>query len=179
MTTVTGPAMSDRTMNVLFLCTGNSARSILAEALLNHWGRGRFRGFSAGSAPTGRVNPHALQLLADMNIASPGARSKSWDEFAVPGAPEIDLVITVCANAAGEACPSWPGRPATAHWGVDDPAAVAGPQPEIAAAFRRAFDLLEHRVKALTDLPAELVERGEVAHRLDEIGRSRPPQEGR
>jgi arsenate reductase len=170
--------MADRATHVLFLCTGNSARSILAEALLNHWGRGRFRAFSAGSAPTGRVNPHALDLLARMNIPAAGARSKSWDEFAVPGAPEIDLVITVCANAAGEACPVWPGRPTTAHWGVDDPAGVAGTPSEIAAAFCAAFDVLEHRVKALTALPGDLVSRGEIGRQLDEIGRELPPPDG-
>jgi arsenate reductase len=170
-------AMTDRSLNVLFLCTGNSARSILAEALLNHWGRGRFRGFSAGSAPTGRVNPHALELLAAMNIPAAGARSKSWDEFSVPGAPEIDFVITVCANAAGEVCPIWPGRPTTAHWGVEDPAAVTGTEQEIAAAFRCAFDVLEHRVRELTSLPPASLGRDEAGRQLARIGRSLPPAE--
>jgi arsenate reductase len=168
-----------RPYHVLFLCTGNSARSILAEALLNHWGRGRFNAFSAGSAPTGRVNPEALRLLAEMNIPAAGARSKSWDEFAVPGAPEIDFVITVCSNAAGEACPLWPGRPTTAHWGVDDPAAVSGTQQEITAAFRRAYEVLEHRVKALTALPPASLERAHAGRQLADIGESLPPTQAR
>jgi arsenate reductase len=172
-------AMNDQVLNVLFLCTGNSARSILAEALLNHWGRGRFRAFSAGSFPTGRVNPHALKLLAEMNIPAAAARSKSWDEFAVPGAPDIDFVITVCANAAGEVCPLWPGQPLTAHWGVEDPAAVTGAEPGIATAFRRAFDVLEHRVRALTSLDLASLERHQIQRRLAEIGTSLPATTGR
>jgi arsenate reductase len=166
--------MTDRTLNVLFLCTGNSARSILAEALLNHVGHGRFRAFSAGSFPTGRVNPHAVRLLGRMGIPAEGARSKSWDEFAAPGAAEIDYVITVCDNAAGEICPVWPGHPVTAHWGVEDPAAEEGTEPEIADAFRRAFDVLEHRVKALTGLPAASLDRPGMQRRLAEIGTSLP-----
>lgn len=167
--------MTDKTYNVLFLCTGNSARSILAEALVNHWGRGKFRGHSAGSFPTGRVNPHALALLERMQIPLAGARSKSWDEFAAPGAPEIDFVITVCDNAAGETCPVWPGQPMTAHWGVEDPAAVTGSEIEIANAFRQAFNALEHRIKAFAALPLASLERLKLQQHLDEIGRSLPP----
>jgi len=164
----------DRPFNVLFLCTGNSARSILAEALMNHWGRERFRGFSAGSFPTGRVNPHALALLERMDIPADGARSKSWDEFAAPGAPPIDFVITVCDNAAGETCPIWPGHPLTAHWGVEDPAAVAGTHEEVAAAFRQAFDALEHRIKAFVALPVASLERLALQQHMDRIGTSLP-----
>jgi len=166
--------VNDRTFNVLFLCTGNSARSILAEALLNHWGHGRFRAFSAGSFPTGRVNPHALRLLGRVGIPAEGARSKSWDEFAAPGAPDIDFVITVCDNAAGEVCPVWPGHPVTAHWGVADPAAATGTESEIDDAFRQAFNVLEHRVRALTDLPAASLGQPGRQRRLAEIGTSLP-----
>jgi arsenate reductase len=166
--------MTDRTLNVLFLCTGNSARSILAEALLNHVGHGRFRAFSAGSFPTGRVNPHAVKLLERMGIPAEGARSKSWDEFAAPGSVDIDCVITVCDNAAGEACPVWPGHPVTAHWGVEDPAAATGTEADIDNAFRQAFDVLEHRVKALAGLPAASLDRSGMQRRLAEIGTSLP-----
>jgi arsenate reductase len=164
-----------RPYHVLFLCTGNSARSILAEALMNQLGGGRFRGFSAGSFPTGTVNPHALALLERMNIPAEGARSKSWDEFAAPGAPPLDFVITVCDNAAGEVCPVWPGHPLTAHWGVEDPAAATGPEVDITNAFRHAFNTLEHRVRAFTALPVSSLERLRLQQRLDEIGRSLPP----
>ena len=166
--------MSERIFNVLFLCTGNSARSILAEALLNHWGRGRFRAFSAGSFPTGRVNPHALALLERMGVPAEAARSKSWDEFAAPGAPDIDFVITVCGNAAGEICPVWPGHPITAHWGVEDPAAAGGTESEIDNAFRRAFEVLEHRVKALTALPVGAHDQPGMQRQLAGIGASLP-----
>jgi arsenate reductase len=165
----------ERPYHVLFLCTGNSARSILAEALLNHWGRGRFRGFSAGSFPTGRINPHALALLERMSIPAEGARSKSWDEFAVPGAPSLDFVITVCDNAAGEVCPAWPGHPLTAHWGVEDPAAATGSEVDITNAFRHAFNALEHRIRAFTALPVASLEHVKLQQQLDEIGRSLPP----
>src|SRR5277367_2084213 len=131
--------MTERIYNVLFLCTGNSARSILAETLLNHWGRGRFRGFSAGSLPKGQVHPFAVALLKRVKLPAKNLRSKSWDEFAAPGAPPIDFIITVCDNAASEVCPIWPGRPMTAHWGVADPAVAKGTAIEKAAAFRKAF----------------------------------------
>jgi arsenate reductase len=167
-----------RPFNVLFLCTGNSARSILAESLLNHWGRGRFRGFSAGSFPTGRVNPHATALLECLRIPASDARSKSWDEFAVPGAPEFDFVITVCDNAAGEVCPIWPGRPVTTHWGVEDPAAVTGTELDVTNAFRRAFEVLEHRIKAFTSLPIDSLEHLKLQQHMDQIGQSQPPAAG-
>ena len=138
--------MEARSFNVLFLCTGNSARSILAEAYLNSAGKGRFRAFSAGSKPGGRVNPFALALLDRMRIESAGLRSKSWDEFAGPGAPKMDFVFTVCDNAAAETCPYWPGRPVTAHWGVPDPAAVAGTDAEKRRAFEQAFDALSAKI---------------------------------
>jgi protein-tyrosine-phosphatase len=134
--------------NVLFLCTGNSARSILAEAYLNHAGKGRYRAYSAGSKPGGRVNPFSLSLLREKGISADEARSKSWDEFAAPDAPTMDLVVTVCDNAAGEACPVWPGAPAKAHWGVDDPAAVQGSDAEKRAAFERAFRELAAKIDA-------------------------------
>lgn len=145
--------MNERPCNVLFLCTGNSARSILAEALLNKWGVGKFRGFSAGSFPKGAVHPLALELLIQMKLPTEGLRSKSWDEFAQPGAPPLDFIFTVCDNAAGEVCPIWPGHPLTAHWGIDDPAAVEGSDAQKRLAFRRAFDVLENRIKAFTRLP--------------------------
>ena len=164
----------ERPYNVLFLCTGNSARSILAEALMNHWGRGRFRGFSAGSFPTGKVNPHALALLERMRIPAEGARSKSWDEFAAATAPPLDFVITVCDNAAGEVCPVWPGQPMTAHWGVEDPAAATGSEVEVTNAFRHAFNALEHRIKAFTALPVASLERLALQQHMDRIGTSLP-----
>lgn len=142
-------------LNVLFLCTGNSARSILAEQLLNHWGKGKFHAFSAGSHPKGQVHPIALALLQHMNLPTDGLRSKSWDEFARPAAPPIDFIFTVCDNAAGEVCPVWPGRPITAHWGIEDPAAVEGSESERWAAFRKAFQELESRIKAFTSLPVQ------------------------
>jgi protein-tyrosine-phosphatase len=144
--------------NVLFLCTGNSARSILAEALLNHLGQGRFRGFSAGSFPKGKVHPVALALLQRLNLPIAGLRSKSWDEFATSGAPTIDFVITVCDNAAGEVCPIWPGKPTTAHWGLADPAAVEG-EAEKAAAFHKTFAELETRLKSFIEIPIDELDR--------------------
>src|SRR5262249_31584467 len=138
----TGPAVS-HVLNVLFLCTGNSARSILAESLMNHWGKGRFRGFSAGSFPKGTVHPLALDLLPRLGLRTEGLRSRSWDEFAEPDAPQMDFVITVCDQAAGETCPVWPGHPVAAHWGVPDPAAASGRESERRQAFQDAFDALE------------------------------------
>lgn len=167
--------MSDaRVYNVLFLCTGNSARSILAEALVNHWGRGLFRGYSAGSFPTGRVNPLALELLAQMKIPATGARSKSWDEFAVPGGIEFDFVITVCDKAAGETCPVWPSQPMTAHWGVEDPAAATGSDAQKMLAFRNTFRALEHRIRVFVNLPIASLDRLRLQRRLDEIGPQQP-----
>jgi protein-tyrosine-phosphatase len=158
-------------MNVLFLCTGNSARSILAEAYLNSSGKGRFRAFSAGSKPAGKVNPLALELLSQHRIDTAGLRSKSWDEFARPGAPPMDFVFTVCDNAAGEACPIWPGQPVTAHWGIADPAAVAGPEEDRRKAFAKALAELSARINLLLALPIGKLDRLALKRRLDEIGR--------
>jgi arsenate reductase len=169
--------MTDRPYNVLFLCTGNSARSILAEALINHWGHGRFVGHSAGSFPKGKVHPIALELLEHLKMPTEGLRSKSWSEFAKPEAPRLDFVFTVCDNAAAEECPVWPGQPMTAHWGVPDPAAVAGSDTEKWLAFRQAFRELESRIKVFTSLPIQSLDRVKLQERLREIGRSRPPDE--
>jgi arsenate reductase (thioredoxin) len=166
--------MTDRPYNVLFLCTGNSARSILAEALINQWGRGRFRGLSAGSHPKGQVHPIALELLRHINLPTEGLRCKSWDEFAAPGATPLDFVFTVCDNAAGEVCPYWPGQPMTAHWGVPDPAAVEGSETEKWVAFRKAFRLLDNRIKIFTSLPLTSLDRIKLQERLDAIGKTRP-----
>ena len=162
--------MTERPFNVLFLCTGNSARSILAEQLVNHWGRGKFRGFSAGSHPKGAVHPIAVGLLQQMKLPTEELRSKSWDEFAEAGAPPLDFVFTVCDNAAGEMCPIWPGQPMTAHWGVEDPAAVQGPDTEKWLAFRQAFKELESRIKIFTSLPIGTLDRMKLQERLDAIG---------
>ena len=155
--------------NILVLCTGNSARSILAEAVLNRDGAGRVRAYSAGSRPTGRVNPGAVRLLERLGLPTAGYRSKSWDEFAVPGAPQMDLVITVCDSAAGETCPVWPGAPITTHWGVDDPAAA--PEVEIDRAFRVAYHRLGARINAFLALPFEDMDRAALKARLDAISR--------
>ena len=165
--------MTDRPYHVLFLCTGNSARSILAEALINHWGKGRFVGYSAGSRPAGRVNPISLELLQHMQLPTEGLRSKSWDEFAAPGAPPLDFVFTVCDNAAGEQCPFWPGQPMTAHWGVEDPAAVAGTDTEKWLAFRQAFRELENRIRIFVSLKFSSLDRLSLQNRLQEIGKMR------
>jgi protein-tyrosine-phosphatase len=164
--------MVEKTYNVLFLCTGNSARSILAEALIDHWGRGRFRGWSAGSHPKGQVHPLTLKLLDRLQLSVPGARSKSWDEFARPGAPVMDFVFTVCDQAAGEVCPVWPGNPVTAHWGVPDPAAVEGAEEERMAAFRDAYRRLEARIKLFVALPLQKLDRLALKRKADEIGRT-------
>jgi arsenate reductase len=164
--------MAERVYKIFFLCTGNSARSILAEALVNHWGRGRFRGYSAGSFPTGRVNPQALELLAQMKIPAEGARSKSWVEF--EAGIEFDFVITVCDRAAGETCPIWPGQPMTAHWGVEDPAAVEGSNARKMLAFHDVFRALEHRIRIFMNLPLATLDRMRLQHKLDEIGRQQP-----
>ena len=169
--------MSDKPFNVLFLCTGNSARSILAEALVNHWGRGKFVGFSAGSSPKGQVHPIALELLGHMRMSTDGMRSKSWDEFARPGAPKLDFVFTVCDNAAGEMCPIWPGQPMTAHWGVEDPAAVEGSEAEKWIAFRKAFRELESRIKVFTSLPIRSLDKVKLQERLHAIGKIGPADE--
>jgi protein-tyrosine-phosphatase len=157
--------------SVLFLCTGNSARSILAEAYLNAAGRGRFKAYSAGSHPTGKVNPFALDLLAKNRVDASGYRSKSWNEFAKPGAPKLDFVFTVCDSAAGEVCPIWPGQPITAHWGVPDPAAVTGTDEEKRKAFLKAFTELSTRVNLLLALPIDKLDRLVLKKKLDEIGR--------
>ncbi len=164
--------MSERPWNILLLCTGNSARSILAEALLNALGGGRVHAFSAGSRPAGRVNPHALELLEAQGLATAGLRSKSWDEFAAPEAPELDMVVTVCDAAAGEACPVWPGRPLRAHWGVADPAAAGGAEADIRDAFMRAYAALTERILLFLSLSFEELERAELQQHLDEIGRA-------
>jgi arsenate reductase len=162
--------VAEHPYNVLFLCTGNSARSILAEALINQYGRSKFKGFSAGSHPKGQVHPIALELLQRMNFPTEGLRSKSWDEFATPGSPPLDFVFTVCDNAAGEVCPYWPGQPMTAHWGVPDPAAVEGTDTEKWMAFRDTFRLLDNRVKLFTSLPLGLLDRIKLQESLDAIG---------
>jgi arsenate reductase (thioredoxin) len=162
--------MTKRVRNVLFLCTGNSARSILAEAILNARGAGRFRAFSAGSMPAGRVNPYAIELLERHRLPVSGLRSKSWDEFAAPGAPGIDFVFTVCDNAAAESCPVWPGRPATAHWGVDDPAAVEGSADDKRLAFHSTYAALATRIEAFLQLPIDRIDPTELEQRLHDIG---------
>jgi protein-tyrosine-phosphatase len=159
-------------LNVLFLCTGNSARSVLAEAYLNARGEGRFRAYSAGSRPNGTVNPFALELLAKDGMDTGGLRSKSWEEFAGPGAPRLDLVFTVCDNAAGETCPLWPGQPITAHWGVADPAAAQGTDERKREAFLEAFTALSTRIDLMLALPIAKLDRQALAGKLKEIGKS-------
>lgn len=157
--------------NVLILCTGNSARSILGEALINHWGNGRFVGYSAGSQPKAEPNPFALELLRHMQLPTDGLRSKSWDEFSRPGAPSLDFVFTVCDSAAGEACPVWPGGPIRAHWGIDDPAAVEGSDEMKRSAFRKAWHELESRIRAFMSLPIESLDAAQLREKATEIGR--------
>jgi arsenate reductase (thioredoxin) len=166
--------MSDQVFNVLFLCTGNSARSILAEAILNRAGQGRFKAYSAGSQPKGEVHPYALQLLKSLNHDTSFARSKSWEEFAVAGAPQMHFVFTVCDNAANESCPVWPGQPMTAHWGVLDPAAVDGTEAEKHLAFAEAYRMLNNRISIFTSLPVNMIDKLALQKRLDEIGRDLP-----
>lgn len=165
--------MNNRIYNVLFLCTGNSARSILGEALMNHWGRGKFRAYSAGSYPRGQVHPIALELLKQMKLPTEDLRSKSWDEFAAPNGPHLDFVFTVCDNAAGEQCPYWPGQPMTAHWGLEDPAAVEGSDTDKWLAFRKTFSQLESRIKIFTSLPIASLDRIKLKEHLDAIGKTR------
>jgi len=158
--------------NVLFLCTGNSARSIMAEALLNFWGRARFRAFSAGSHPKGEVHPLTLEVLERTHLPVEGARSKSWDEFSGPDAPPLDFVFTVCGNAAKEQCPHWPGQPMTAHWGIDDPAVVEGSREVQVRAFNRALRELDARIKLFTSLPIASLDKLALQKKLDDIGRT-------
>ena len=163
--------MSERVFNVLFLCTGNSARSVIAEAILNKLGAGQFHAFSAGSQPKGQVNPNTLLLLDGLGYDTSGFRSKSWDEFAKPGAPALDFVFTVCDNAAGEACPFWPGQPMTAHWGVPDPAEATGSPAEIALAFKDAYRMLHQRIAVFTALPIASLDKMSLQAKLKDIGR--------
>jgi arsenate reductase (thioredoxin) len=163
--------MTDRPYNVLFLCTANSARSIMAEAILNKIAPGKFRAFSAGSQPKGQINPRALQLLQSLGYDTSGFRSKSWSEFAEPGAPLLDFVFTVCDNAAGETCPVWPGQPMTAHWGVPDPALATGSPAEVALAFKDTYRMLNQRIGIFAALPLRSLDRLSLQNKLREIGR--------
>jgi arsenate reductase len=163
--------VSDKVYNVLFLCTGNSARSILAESILNKDGRGRFRSFSAGSQPKGEVNPFALKVLRSLDYPTDGMRSKSWEEFAAPAAPVMDFVFTVCDGAAGESCPVWPGQPMTAHWGIEDPAHAEGTEIQKEAAFVTAFRCLKNRIAIFTSLPLSSIDRLSLGTKLRKIGR--------
>jgi len=164
-------AMADRPYNVLFLCTGNSARSIIAEAILNKIGAGRFHAYSAGSQPKGQVNPETSRLLQNLGYDISGFRSKSWSEFAKPGAAALDFVFTVCDNAAGETCPVWPGQPMTAHWGVPDPAEAAGSPAEVALAFKDAYRMLNQRIGVFAALPLRSLDRLSLQQKLKDIGR--------
>ncbi len=166
--------MNDKPMNVLFLCTHNSARSILAEALLNHLGHGRFKAYSAGSSPRAnqQPNPLGLQVLQSVGIATEGLHSKSWDAFALPGAPQMNLIITVCDNAAGETCPYWPGHPATAHWGYADPSALEGSDAQKLEAFRQTLHAIRHRLELLVDLPAASLDKLRLQSTARELAKS-------
>lgn len=169
--------MSEKIYNVLFLCTGNSARSVMAECALQRWGPERFRAFSAGSQPKGEVHPYTLRLLKQLNYKTDGLRSKSWDEFAGPGAPPLDFVFTVCDNAANEVCPIWPGQPMTAHWGASDPAAFEGSEEATLRYFKRIYLELESRIKIFTNLRIEGLDRLTLQNRLDRIGSEPAPSE--
>jgi arsenate reductase (thioredoxin) len=162
----------DRPYNVLFLCTGNSARSVLAEAILNKVGSGKFRAYSAGSQPKGEVNPQTINLLKGLGYDTSGFSSKSWNEFTKPGAPQFDFIFTVCDDAAGEVCPVWPGKPATAHWGIADPAAVRGSEVKVARAFRDAYRYLSRRIELFAALPFRALDEISLSAKLREIGRS-------
>ncbi len=164
--------MSDKIYNVLFLCTGNSARSIIAEKLMEYRGQGKFKAYSAGSHPNGAVNPFAIETLKNLKLPTDGLRSKSWDEFAVEGAPHLDFVFTVCDNAAGEACPYWPGQPMTAHWGVEDPAAVEGTDDEKLAAFRKTINYLDNRIKIFVSLALDKLDPMKIKEGIDAIGKT-------
>jgi protein-tyrosine-phosphatase len=166
------PDTNANTFNVLFLCTGNSARSIMAESILRQVGTSRFNAFSAGSHPAGRVNPFALELLERNRMPTDGLRSKNWDEFAKPGAPKLDFVFTVCDNAAGEVCPVWPGQPMTAHWGIPDPAAVEGSDEDKRRAFADASRTLLNRIRIFASLPLSKLDRLSLQRKLDELGKS-------
>jgi arsenate reductase len=163
--------MEGKVYNVLFLCTGNSSRSIMAEKLMTHWGKGRFKAFSTGSNPTGKVNPFAIRILESRGLSTEGLRSKNWDEFAAEGAPNLDFVFTVCDSAAGEVCPAWPGQPMTAHWGVEDPAAVEGSDEEKLRAFRTVCAYLENRIKIFVELPFDKLDNMCIKQEIDAIGK--------
>ncbi|MER1941002.1 MULTISPECIES: arsenate reductase ArsC [unclassified Castellaniella] len=164
--------MTERTYNVLILCTGNSARSIMAEALINTMGQGRFHAYSAGSHPTGKVNPFAIEKAQSVNYPTDKLRSKSWDEFATPEAPQMDFIITVCDNAAGEICPVWPGQPISAHWGFEDPAAVQGTDDEKRKAFDLTFRHMTNRVRVFVSLPLKMLDQAAIKHELSNIGKT-------
>lgn len=165
--------MTDKTFNVLFLCTGNSARSIMAEALVTTMGHGRFQGFSAGSKPGGKVNPFAIEQIKPTGYPVDQLRSKSWDEFAAPDAPQMDFIITVCDNAAGEVCPIWPGHPVSAHWGFEDPAAVEGSDEQKRAAFHKVFKQIMARMTTFVNLPVHLLDKNAIRHEMQKIGETR------
>lgn len=169
--------MSDRVFNVLFICTGNSARSILAESILNSLGKGQFKAFSAGSHPGGHVNPYAIELLERNRFNTESLRSKSWDEFARPDAPQLDFIFTVCDKAAGEVCPMWPGQPMSAHWGVEDPAAVGGSEELKRKAFSDVFRILNRRISLFLSLPLEKLDALTLKHEMDQIGLVREKEE--
>jgi arsenate reductase len=168
--------MTERTYNVLILCTGNSARSIMAEALINTMGQGRFRAYSAGSHPTGKVNPFAIEKVQSLKYPTDNLRSKSWDEFATPNAPKMDFIITVCDNAAGEVCPVWPGQPISAHWGFEDPAAVKGTDDEKRRAFDQTFRHMMNRVLLFVNLPLKVLDQAAIKRELSNIGKTGPTE---